>query len=1136
VIQSIFLDGLMMSKKNLGIFCIVPLGILMVTATAYIKSNELIRNSMLEQHRLLCEAVTYAVDNTYTRTRQFVSFAVSMPAMASVVSGHDREQARRLLSNLAAQDREAALTPQLSLLDNKGNVLASSVFTASQAGRSFFQEAVQGRFALEGPEISQATNEATLLLAEPVRQNKQVIGVLVAHLDVQQLSINILPILRGADVDHSFAFALDSAGMTLMHTNFGDLVGISMQDEVWAREMLRRKDGQIAYDWDGTPRIAAFAFLPQPGWVIGVSLRQADLLAPQRAIRNWLLGGGLTVAALALLTLYLLLRKSHFHLRAGSELALTELAGELRLLSGEKSDDRAHILRLGLSVALEKAQQNAVRLERALSNQHERLHAVFTSMMEGILHVDAGGAIVFANPAVLRILRCHEKDVLGKQLRQVILPSVTFTVENDGLSAVYQAVSASQSQTFTGKILRRQDGSHLLADIAVQPLHKDDNADGAVFAIHDASLVDAQRQMLAALSRAAGAMYFIWDEQCRLVDCGDNCITFFLAPGKEAFLKDFARYMPKHQINRRTSASELERHQLHALNTGGDSCDWLFRNELGANLPCDLVFRRFTLCGRPAVLGFARDMRLVVETVEKLASGHSNLRQVLDALPVAVGVIGRGTLLYANHEMEEFFALHGEIPDLAPFSPMLSASFASDHAFLQTIDNRHLQLFQPDGTMHDYMLSCFPTEFGGTAALMGWLVDVTQLKKAEQGLIRARDQALETVKANRRSFNQIEQDIRESLNGIVGALQHAVQTRNETELLQSVDAAYAFCTPLRKTLSRMLSIARVAPPPLVHERTRFEAADFFYEIFHDFAVEAEARDLTFNSKLDPNLPEHLVGDRALLRLLINQLVDNAVQYTIVGGVTVEVALLPSQKTDRVVLHIMVADTGPGISDAQLDALFHPFADGAKNQNLLPATSSGVAMVRSYVRRLKGELCIISEAEHGTEMHLVLPFALKLPAEEPFKAEEEEESLPFQQLVLDATPAKSQGAAKAKGRILVVDDTPTNVKIMLLILQKMGYEAIGADSGANALSLLKKAAFDLVFMDIQMPQMNGMEATVHIRNDRTGRYPRDIPIVAMTAHAMLGDPEKYLAAGMNDYLSKPVIIEDVANILNNLLKP
>ena len=1124
-----------MSKKALGIsFCLVLLGIFTAAAAVYVESDGLISSAVQVHHRLACEAATHAVDAMLTRTRQLISFAASMPAVADAARGHNREQAQKLLHNLAEQNREEELKPLLSLLDNKGSVLASSVFTASQADSAFFHDAVQGRFAFQEPENIKELNEAFLVFAEPVMQGKQVVGVLSAHLDLQQLSINALPILHDVGVENAFVYALDSTGRILMHTDF-NLVGISMRDEPWAREMLHRKLGLISYDWLGTPRVAAFAPLPKLGWIIAVSLREEDVLAPQRAVRNCFLGGSLAVATLVLLTLYLLLRKSRFHLRVGSELALAALGSELKLPSGETPTNEATLLHCGLSIALEKARQHAMLLEHALSNQYERLHCALASMMEGALHVDADGAVRFANPVALDMLRCQEKDVIDRQMQAVLLTPVGFSADNNELSDVMQAVGASHPQTFAGKILRCRDESLLVADIVVQPLLNDGKENGAVLAIRDVSLIDAQQQILSAITRVTGGMYLLWNAQCRLVDCGSNYTSFFLAPSKDELLKNFMRFMPERQANGRVSASELERHQLTALNTGGDNCDWLFKNELGETIPCDLTFRRLSIRGQSAVLGFARNIRSALAAEERLASGHANLQQILNALPVAVGIVGKGTLLYANHELEEFFALHGNEPALSPFSPMQDASFGPEQNFLQKINNRHLQLFALDGSMHDYMLSCFPTEFDGAVALMGWIVDVTKLKEEEQRLIQTRDQALETIEVNKRFLNQLERDIRDPLNGILFSLQHAVQARG-AEQNQAVNAAYTFGRHMQDTLSHMLNMSGVTPPPLVHEITRFKAADFFHDALDDFSGAAEAKGITFDFWLEPALPEYLVGDCTLLRLIINHLVDNAVKYTVVGGVTVDVTPLPSGKENNVVLHIIVSDTGLGISDVQLGALFRSFSDGAQNPKLLSEnTSFGLAMVRSYVNILEGELCAISEPEQGTEMHLVLPFALKLPEEDLFFEEAEEETLPFLQASLEPAPTQNREPARTKKRILVVDDIPTNMQIMVLILQKMGYEAIGADSGANALDLLEKQSFDLIFMDIQMPQMNGIETTAHIRNNSTGRYPRNIPIVAMTAHAMLGDPEKYMAAGMNDYLSKPVIIEDIANILNNLLK-
>jgi CheY-like chemotaxis protein/signal transduction histidine kinase len=551
-------------------------------------------------------------------------------------------------------------------------------------------------------------------------------------------------------------------------------------------------------------------------------------------------------------------------------------------------------------------------------------------------------------------------------------------------------------------------------------------------------------------------------------------------------------------------------------------------------------------------------MRLALEAMEKLASGHANLRQMFDALPVPVGIVGRGTLLYANLEMEEFFALHGEEPALAPFTPMQNASFVTDQEFLQKIDNRHIQLFKPDGTMRDYMLSCFPTEFDGTAALMGWLVDVTWLTSVKQPLVQAGNAAPEVVDSERHLLRWFDRDISEALSGMLAVLQQAMQTSDAEQRHQAVNTAYTFGKRLHDTLEYMLNTPEETPADHDPQITRFEAADFFSldhepqitrfeavdffspdhapqitrfgvadffcETLHSFAEQAATKGITFDSRLDPQLPEELAGDLGLLRLIITHLVGNAVQYTAVGGVTVHVAPLPSGNADKSVLHIMIADTGLGISDTQMHDL---------SRSIAPEhAGSGLAVVRGHVRLLEGELCITSEPGQGTEAHLVLPFALHLPEESLF-SEAAEESLPFLPHDPDFTSAQNQDAVK--GRILVVDDIPTNMQIMVLILQKMGYEAVGADSGAQALSLLEEDDFDLVFLDILMPHMDGMEVTARIRNDDGGRYPRDIPIVAMTAHAMPGQPEEYLAAGITDYLSKPVIVEDIANILNTILK-
>jgi CheY-like chemotaxis protein len=312
--------------------------------------------------------------------------------------------------------------------------------------------------------------------------------------------------------------------------------------------------------------------------------------------------------------------------------------------------------------------------------------------------------------------------------------------------------------------------------------------------------------------------------------------------------------------------------------------------------------------------------------------------------------------------------------------------------------------------------------------------------------------------------------------------------------------------------------------------TRFSPAEFFSGLTGAFDGEARLQGISLTCRVDPDVPEELAGDVEILRHILVHLISNAVKYTLNGGVRVEAAPLKTEKINTAVLHILVADTGPGLSDAKTTVLFNPPA-GEKGAAgvFYDASGSHLFMVANYVKLLGGELCVMSEPGKGTEMHLSIPFALRILEEDEFLPPEETEAAP-----LPSSPAlRPRMGAGAKGRVLVVDDDVATRSVVTSILRQMGYETDEAEDGMRALELLESGNFDLVFMDIIMPGMSGLDATWRIRKDESGRYPRGIPIVAMTAPTVIGELERYAVAGMNDYLPKPVVIEDVKNVLTNL---
>ncbi len=1113
-----------MSKRVPAVLSLTLAGILAVVLFVGQSSDAILHKNAQAQRKQLCAEIALSVEHVFAQARATVYFISAFPAVTAAVdpgAGRtERELARKQLTNISARAHpDADFDLSFSLLDGRGK----SVIVAEDAGLQSlnvaFQEAAQGRRTLYGPDISDK-NEAVFILAEPVFNGRQPSGMLAGHLNLRHLSLETMIALRD---DTEQAFALDSAGRLLFHSARPELVGISLAEEPWVREILRAKEGEIRYDWSGERRLAAFAPLPKAGWTIVASFREANALGIQRSIGDRMLLAALLPLLLLGAALFLLLKDSLRHLRAGGELALAELEPELRAAAardGEKAPaGRAALLHAALAAALEKLRNCTKNYDELLARQKNTEHELLHAMPDGCLRLDAGGVVRLANTAALSLLGVTEREAAGSRVENLLLFPPGHGHES--LRAVYQACRDENALNPVTGFMRNRDGNLVLAEFGVTPLFAAGAPDGVLLTLRDVGLIADQRAMLAALTQAVGGVYFVWNEHFRLVDCADRCAAFFRVDDEKLFLRDPSRFIPTLQANGRLSSEEMERHQSEALRLGSATFDWNFRDGASESLPCEMELRRITLGGRPGLLGLARDMRRLRGAETKLAAERAKLEQVLDALPVAVGLAHGNKLLYANLALEEFLARYGNESALAPFSPMLSKNPASDP--LPEIRGKHLQFVSNDGTLRDFLLSCVPTEYDGSPALFFWIADITQLKVEEQAVVRARDQAVAALQAKEQFLSLLARDLRKPLNSILFTLQQGIQSRVETDRAQALNSAYSYSKRLLDTLGYMLSISGVDALSLHPDIVRFKPKEFFSEALEPFRAEAEMQGISYNWEIDPELPEELAGDPALLRRILTHLVYNAVKYTASGGVEVRVTRLQTQKLNRAAVYILISDTGLGLSDAKLAGLFGKFASAGSPAR--DGAGLGLAMVTGYVKLMKGELCVMSEQGRGTEMHLMLPFALEVMDEEYLS-----DGMPPMFYDQSALP----GRRNAKGSILVVDDDPTSRQIVVLILQKMGYEAEGAEDGTGALQLLEKKEFDLLFMDILMPGMSGIDVTLKIRNDTTGRYPSHIPIVAMTGNAMLGDPEKFLAAGMNDYLSKPIIIEDMANVLQNIL--
>jgi CheY-like chemotaxis protein/anti-sigma regulatory factor (Ser/Thr protein kinase) len=277
------------------------------------------------------------------------------------------------------------------------------------------------------------------------------------------------------------------------------------------------------------------------------------------------------------------------------------------------------------------------------------------------------------------------------------------------------------------------------------------------------------------------------------------------------------------------------------------------------------------------------------------------------------------------------------------------------------------------------------------------------------------------------------------------------------------------------------------------------------------------------SEISPDVPQQIVGDPLRIRQILSNLISNAVKFTQAGSVDVQVDTEFSSKGEFW-LEFTVTDTGTGIPADKLALIFDKFtqADGSVSRKY-GGTGLGLAITRKLVEIHGGEIEVESEIGKGTTFMVKLKCEIAL--DEPGSGK-----------FIERLPAAAADAALSMFRILVVEDNQVNQKVVTTVLRKRGYTIELANDGIEALSKLENTAvFDLILMDVQMPVLDGLEATRLIRKD--ARW-KGLPIVAMTAHAMSGDMERCLEAGMNGYISKPVhpsqLLETVDGYLHRTL--
>ncbi|MDR3323102.1 MAG: diguanylate cyclase, partial [Zoogloeaceae bacterium] len=609
----------------------------------------------------------------------------------------------------------------------------------------------------------------------------------------------------------------------------------------------------------------------------------------------------------------------------------------------------------------------------------------------------------------------------------------------------------------------------------------------------------------------------LWDSEGHLLDCNEGAVRMLNAPDKAYVLEHFLTPLtPETQPDGENSAAASQRHMRETLENGHARFLWTHLTAQGEAVPARATMTRIRgEDGGDYVAAYCLDLREIKAREAEIRENNAHAQVMLNAIQIACILFDQeGTPLdcnehtlmvyeYADKEafLRDFHRMHsdGVLHNEQAAREKIRAAFETHQDFFQWM---HLD---PQGNTFPVEVTLRRVSWRGSWQMLATIRDLRDIQRAQEksAALTVENQAIQAAAQAKTTFlATMSHEIRTPMNVILGLADlMRVDNLDETQVRALRDIR-SMSHVLLQIVNDILDLSKMDADKVTLTLVNYSIRNVFDNVCSLIRATLRGKTLQFRHDVASNVPDILYGDEVRLRQIMFNILSNAVKYTHEGRIEFRVERLLHSGRDC--LAIIVCDTGIGIRQEDIPRLFDAFTRfDAKENRQISGTGLGLPIVRRLVDLMEGEITVQSEYGAGSTFTVWLPFTEGDAA----RTDPEPKAVP-------------RFSVRPDTQVLIVDDSATNLTVAECYLARRGIQAATADSGMAALQKIAETSFDLVLMDHMMPEMDGIETTRRIRA-MDGESFRALPIVALSANAITGMRDTFLAAGMNDFVSKPI---------------